>query len=227
MKQRHGAYALELTAWLSGAILLGGYVLMRAWWAYASDADVAQFERARLEYASADAVSSRATTAQLPGLAVATPDTSTWSPKRISAYRDLLHSASAPQAVLRAPALRLSVPIYDGTSEESLDRGAGRIEGTAHIDDSQGNIGLAAHRDGFFRVLKDVKVGDTFYLDTLAATRVFRVKSTRVVNPSDVSVLHPGERPSLTLVTCYPFYFVGSAPQRFIVRAEEVSPQAF
>ena len=82
-----------------------------------------------------------------------------------------------------------------------------------------GNSGIAGHRDGFFRGLKDIARGDTIELDTLHGTDVYRVERTWIVEPEDVSVLDPTPEPALTLVTCYPFYFRGSAPQRFIVRA--------
>jgi sortase A len=148
----------------------------------------------------------------------ATPDTSTWAPTRLAAYRESLRDPRLPDAVLRIPNLKLAVPVYDGTSELNLNRGAARIEGTAAIGES-GNLGLAAHRDGFFRPLKDIHVGDPLYLDTLGRTLIYRVSSIRIVTPEDVEVLAPTDRPSVTLVTCYPFYFVGSAPKRFIVHA--------
>jgi sortase A len=121
--------------------------------------------------------------------------------------------------VLRIPNLKLAVPVYEGTNELNLNRGAGRIEGTAAIGAS-GNLGLAAHRDGFFRPLKDIHVGDPLYLDTIDRTLIYRVSSIRIVTPGDVDVLAPTDKPSVTLVTCYPFYFVGSAPKRFIVQAQ-------
>jgi sortase A len=129
--------------------------------------------------------------------------------------------------VLRIPNLKLAVPVFEGTSELNLNRGAARIEGTARIG-ATGNLGLAAHRDGFFRPLKDIHVGDPLYLDTVGRTLIYRVSSIRIVTPEDVEVLEPTDKPSITLVTCYPFYFVGSAPKRFIVHArlEETGPRA-
>ena len=82
--------------------------------------------------------------------------------------------------------------------------------------------GIAGHRDGFFRGLKDIVAGDVIELDTIQGTEVYRVERTWVVSPEDVSVLDPTSTRALTLVTCYPFYFVGSAPERFIVRAVRV-----
>jgi sortase A len=87
----------------------------------------------------------------------------------------------------------------------------------------QGNIGIAGHRDGFFRALKDVVAGDTIELESLGRTDSYRIDQAVIVDPNDTSVLRPRATPSLTLVTCYPFYFVGSAPKRYILRASIVS----
>lgn len=129
-------------------------------------------------------------------------------------------SATFPRAVLRVPSLRLEVPVYAGTSTGVLNRGAGLIEGTALPGSDDGNIGIAAHRDSFFRSLQDVRPGAQLYIDTVQSTRRYRVTSISVVAPQDVAVLADTVGPSVTLVTCYPFHFVGAAPQRFIVRAE-------
>jgi sortase A len=124
---------------------------------------------------------------------------------------------------LRIPSIKLAVPIYEGTGETTLDRGAGRIAGTAQLD-AAGNIGIAAHRDGFFRGLKDLRVGEEMMLQTIAGDRRYRVTKLLITSPTDVSVIAPTATPAITLVTCYPFYFVGSAPQRYIVRAEPIAP---
>ena len=98
-----------------------------------------------------------------------------------------------------------------GTDDRTLDRAVGHIEDTARPG-TDGNSGIAGHRDGFFRGLKDIAPGDVIELDTLQGKDVYRVERTWVVNPEDVSVLDPTSTRALTLVTCYPFYFVGSAP---------------
>jgi sortase A len=121
-------------------------------------------------------------------------------------------------AVLRIPGIELEVPVYQGTTEHVLRRGAGLVEGTA-FPGSTGNVGIAAHRDTHFRGLKDVAVGDVIELGTLDQTLVYRITAMEVVDPGDVRVLDDTGEPMLTLVTCYPFYFVGNAPQRYIVRA--------
>lgn len=145
-------------------------------------------------------------------------DQSLWSAARVRAFRQTtLHEL--PEGVLRIPALDVVVPIYSGTSSSELDRGVGHIRGTAALD-SGGNAAIAGHRDGFFRALSRVKLGQVLYIDTLSGTRGYRVTEMRIVTPSEVSVLEPTGRPTITLVTCYPFYFVGPAPRRFIVRAE-------
>ena len=118
--------------------------------------------------------------------------------------------------------MRLEVPVFDGTDDLTLNRGAGRIIGTARLGEP-GNTGIAGHRDGFFRGLKDIAAGDKLDLVTLGRTERYTVTAIQITTPEDVSVLGPTDTPSLTLVTCYPFYFVGSAPQRFIVRAT-ISP---
>jgi sortase A len=151
-----------------------------------------------------------------------TPDQSLWSPVRVNAWRQAIgEPVPAPLAVLRIPKIRLEVPVLPGTDDHTLDRAAGHIEDTAQPG-MDGNSGIAGHRDGFFRGLKDITPGDMIELDTLQGTDVYRVERTWVVKPEDVSVLDPTPKPALTLVTCYPFYFVGSAPERFIVRAVRV-----
>jgi sortase A len=146
-------------------------------------------------------------------------ETKLWSPGRVKAYKVALQQPVPPAlAVLRIPRLNLEVPVYDGTTDLVLDLAAGRIEDTA-LPGTKGNVGIAAHRDGFFRVLKDVKEGDALELDTPAANEHYRVEWIRITTPEDVSVIDPTPGPAVTLVGCYPFYHVGAAPQRFIVRA--------
>jgi sortase A len=142
-----------------------------------------------------------------------------WSSFRVKAYRAALQQTTpSTLAILRIPSLKLEVPVYDGTTDAVLDLAAGRIEGTA-LPGTTGNVGIAAHRDGFFRVLKDLKQGDALLLDTPVAAEQYRVEWIRITTPDDVSVIDPTPSPAVTLVGCYPFYHVGSAPKRFIVRA--------
>jgi sortase A len=142
-----------------------------------------------------------------------------WSQRRVQAYRDSLAGQSgAPLGVLRILKIHLEVPVLDGTDEVTLNRGVGRIAGTARPGE-RGNAGIAGHRDGFFRGLKDVATGDVIELKTLKGTDRYVVDRIQIVTPNDVDVLRPGPVPLVTLVTCYPFYFVGSAPKRYIVTA--------
>ncbi len=116
------------------------------------------------------------------------------------------------------PRLGVSVIVMEGTSRRVLGRTAGHIAGTA-LPGQAGNIGISAHRDTFFRPLRDIQENDTITLTTRAGEYRYRVISTQIVSPSDVGVLKAGKNQILTLVTCYPFYFVGPAPNRFIVHA--------
>ena len=116
----------------------------------------------------------------------------------------------------------LEVPVLEGTDDLTLNRAVGHIADTA-APGAPGNSGIAGHRDGFFRALKDLTAGDSLELETLQSKETYRVERTWIVDPEDVTVLDPTPTPAVTLVTCYPFYFVGSAPQRYIVRAERVA----
>ena len=149
-------------------------------------------------------------------------DVTLWSESRFGAYIVALGmKLEPPLAVLSIPRIRVEVPVFDGTDELILNRGAGRILGTARPGES-GNIGIAAHRDGFFRSLKDIQVGDRVELAAREDRFVYTVDNIEIVKPTDVEVLRARPHPSLTLVTCYPFYFVGDAPQRYVVHASRV-----
>jgi len=115
--------------------------------------------------------------------------------------------------------LGLSVMVMEGTDARTLRRAAGHISGTAFPGGS-GNIGISGHRDTLFRPLKDIRQGDAITIETLAGVYSYHVISTSVVSTDNVSVLNSDGNEILTLVTCYPFYFVGPAPNRFVVRAE-------
>ena len=151
-------------------------------------------------------------------------DFTLWSDSRIKDYLESLEDAKeAPQAVLRIPKLHLEVPVYEGSDERTLNLGLGRIIGTAKLGEP-GNTGIAGHRDGFFRRLKDIEPGDRLELMLPRRTDHYSVTSIVITSPDDVSVLEPTATASLTLVTCYPFYFVGSAPRRYIVQASLTEP---
>lgn len=146
-------------------------------------------------------------------------DFNLWDAGRVRNYKKTLaRHVGAPLAVLRIPRIQLEVPLFDGTSDLTLNHAVGRIAGTARPGEP-GNIGIAGHRDGFFRGLKDVRTGDAIELKTPAGTDTYVVERIQIVTPDDVSVLQPRSVSSLTLVTCYPFHFIGGAPQRYIVTA--------
>lgn len=147
------------------------------------------------------------------------PDLALWSSARIDAYKkSLTRGWDPPLAIVVIPKIHLEVPLLEGTDELTLNHAVGHIAGTT-IPGGDGNTGIAGHRDGFFRGLKDVVVGDEIILRLSAKTKTYRIDKIAIVAPSDVTVLGLGDHPALTLVTCYPFYFVGSAPQRYIVHA--------
>ena len=149
-----------------------------------------------------------------------------WSNAPIDVYERALTQDSLPTlAVLRISRLNLEVPVLDGTDDATLRHGAGWIRGTSRPEEL-GNVGIAGHRDGIFRPLKYSKIHDTVDLVTHDHTYTYQVDNIRIVSPEDVGVLRSAGTRSLTLVTCYPFYFVGSAPQRYIVHASIIHSQS-
>ncbi len=134
-------------------------------------------------------------------------------------------TAPGPNSVigrLEIPRLKLSVMVREGADEATLRRAVGHIPGTA-LPGKLGNVGLAGHRDTFFRALRDIRENDSIEFQTTSGAYRYVVESTKIVTPRDVSVLAASGGENLTLVTCYPFYYVGSAPKRFIVRAAQVA----
>lgn len=219
---------LESGLILTGAVLLITFLSIRGWNHFQSESAVYAFEEARAAMVAVPAQTFQAfsETAQISltsnnlSLDREDPDYSLWSEKRIEEYQQsLLVNDDSPKALLTIEHLNINVPVFNGTDDLNLNRGVGRILGTGRIDEI-GNIGIAGHRDGFFRGLKDIKVGETFDLQTLTSSTRYTVTSITIVDPSDVSVLAPTEVPTVTLVTCYPFYYVGHAPKRYIVKGE-------
>ena len=146
-------------------------------------------------------------------------DFSSWSGQRVAEYKQsLAQKSDSPLGILHIAKVHLEVPVLDGVDDLSLNRGVGYIPGTARPGE-RGNVGIAGHRDGFFRVLKDVGSGDMIELETLDRIDIYKVSQVVIVDKNDPSVLKPTAGPTLTLVTCYPFYFIGSAPKRYIVQA--------
>jgi sortase A len=199
---------------VAGVLLLVIYVAARVHRAVLSKAEMQTFKaKARVPVPSPRGVA----------LSTTVPDFSLWSEKRVKQYQESLAAQFSPaMGILRIPKIDVEVPVLEGTDDLVLNRGVGHVAGTANPGDD-GNVAIAGHRDGFFRGLKDVAVGDKIELVTLQTTDTYVVDDIIIVDPTDVSVLRPRSRSSLTLITCYPFYFIGSAPQRYIVQASIVN----
>jgi sortase A len=199
-----------------GFLLILGFAAAHIYSAYYSHATLRAFWRSQSSSAPGPA--------DLPHRNPAIPDFRLWSAKRIEAFQTSLSApALPPLGVLRIPAIDLEVSVLEGTDDVTLNRAVGHIDSTA-VPGEAGNVGIAGHRDGFFRGLKDVHPGDTIDLYTEMGNSRYVVDEIVIVPPEDVSVLAPRSKPALTLVTCYPFYFVGSAPLRYIVRAIITDP---
>ena len=212
---------VEALSWAAGLALLGIWATGRLVGNALEQRDLHRFEF--LRQATTEAV---ATQAPNPQISTKSMDQTLWAAERVRAYERALKVEAPPAlGVLRISRIGLEVPILPGTEEWTLDRAVGWIQGTARPGEP-GNVGIAGHRDGFFRALKDVKPGDTIELATLGAAQIFRIETIRIVSPNDVAVLTPTLKPTLTLVTCFPFYFVGPAPDRYVVRATLASDRS-
>jgi sortase A len=126
---------------------------------------------------------------------------------------------------LDAPTVKMSTTVLEGSDDATLSRGAGHLEDTP-LPGQPGNIGIAGHRDTVFRPLRNIHVGDPLEFTTAERLYRYRISKTLIVGPDDVYVLDPTDNPTLTLVTCYPFEFVGHAPKRFIVQAQLLGDEA-
>jgi sortase A len=201
---------VEKALWTAGCLLLLVYVVARA--------DSAIGSRAAL--ASAAAMRDATPQYQLPP----TPQYRFWSQGRIEAYRASATQEAGPLVgTLQIPSLDLVAPLFADTDELHLNRGVGLIDGMA-VPGESGNLGIAGHRDGFFRVLRDIRKGERMEVRTSSSRYVYEVSDVSIVDATDSTLLAPTREPSLTLVTCYPFYFVGPAPRRFVVRGVLTSP---
>jgi sortase A len=203
-------HKLERVLLVLGVVLLAFYAAARIHRSVLSKAELQSF-KSRQQVAAA--------TPHGVALTAENPDFSLWSERRIKDYQEGLAAQFAPGiAILRIPKIHVEVVVLEGTDDLSLNRGVGHVTGTANPGEN-GNMAIAGHRDGFFRGLKDIGLGDRVEIETLSQTEIYIVDRITIVDPSDVSVLKPGPHASLTLITCYPFYFVGSAPKRYIVQA--------
>ena len=204
-----------------GLLLVGTFIFAHIHRFVMFRAEMTRFEAKRLQPAEEGAEEEVVVSTEKRASAVYQTrniDHSLWSAHRARLYQASLAKTGEALAVLRMPRLHLEVPVLEGTDKFTLNRGVGRIAGTS-LPGQSGNIGIAGHRDGFFRPLKDIRAGDSIELATTSGTLVYAVDRIRITSPADVGVLRPRTKPSLTLVTCYPFYFVGRTPNRYIVEA--------
>jgi len=196
----------EVLSYAAGILCLGFFLVQIAQGEIQRRIDVSEFTPMAKE-----------NTVLIPAIAV--PDTSLWAPGRITDYNTSLDAELPPvMGVLAIPSVGLEVAIYPSDSQLLMDRGSGVIDGMSYPHEP-GNIGIAGHRDGYFRVLEDVRPGQRLLLETLEGTKNFVINATHIVEANDVSLLQDTQEQTVTLVTCYPFYFVGHAPQRYIVTA--------
>lgn len=210
----HWLPKIERVLLISGVLMLAFYVAAGIHRAVLSQAELQRFEAGQL-VAAADP--------KHVAISTLTPNFSLWSEQRIKDYQSSLAGHFAPAiAILRIPKIQVEVPVLEGTDDLSLNRGVGHLIGTANPGEN-GNMAIAGHRDGFFRGLKDVALGDTIQVVAPSETQTYVIDRITIVDRTDVSVLAPRPRASLTLITCYPFYFIGSAPKRYIVQASVVA----
>lgn len=206
-----------LTAWTARAYLGAEPLNATVNTTIAAENDIADSAGERADGSAAGAPGRQAGDA---AFALRSGDKSDWAAGRISAFERLRKAFSPPViGALVLPEQGDRIPVYPGVNEIHMTLGAAHLEDTAPLD-GDGNIAITAHRDGTFRVLKDVEIGDPLVLHLAGQERAFTVTRRSVVTPDRVDVLDPTPVTTLTLVTCYPFWFVGSAPERFILQAE-------
>lgn len=128
-----------------------------------------------------------------------------------------------PLGLLTIPSINLSTVFLEGVETRTLRHGVGHVPGTALPGVAAGNVALSAHRDTFFRRLREIRKNDGISLTTSDGSYQYKVESTKVVDPDEAIVLRNIGRPTLTLITCFPFYYVGPAPKRFVVHAALVT----
>ncbi len=210
-----GRISVELVFWIMGVALIATYFLITTGLESERKQGIDLFSEAR----AAATASHRLEDLPLAGQTLALLSGPVVTPEATLARGADVDEL--PIAVLRIDKVALEVPVYPDLSELNMSRGAGWIGGTAEPNTS-GNMAIAAHRDRYFRPLKDIQVGDTMELESISGHGEYRVSRIAIVDPDDVSVLDDTTEPTVTLVTCYPFYFIGNAPQRYIVQAVAV-----
>jgi sortase A len=203
----------------AGVALLTVFLAAHVHRMVAFHASMKDFENARHGPAAPPPVVGPALAADAPGDPEANAGEAPALPVRGNKAAVAVHRASnLPLAILRIPKIHLEVPVLNGTDEITLNRGVGKIAGTA-APGEKGNIGIAGHRDSFFRELKDLNQGDAIELETPGGSETYIIDVILITEADDISVLHPRNTQSLTLVTCYPFTYIGPAPRRFVVQA--------
>jgi sortase A len=209
-KEKASGRRASILRWAEALFVIGG-IAMLAWCAVVvTDAYVSQ----RTARQSLDAISHVAPPAPAP-----LPASTVARRSRAVVRR------GAAIAALTIPRVDLSAIVLHGSDEQTLRRGPGHVEGTA-VPGEAGNVVIAGHRDSFFRPLRHVRPGDDLFLDTPHGRFQYRVTSLHVVHTRDLSVLAPTEGEVLTLITCYPFWLLGNAPDRFVVRATRIGDAA-
>lgn len=197
-----------MARWVARFLILLGTALL-GWCAFViADAELTQRTARRSLKLAAPAMASTATTPTSP-------------PAGATARRPTVVQVGAPVAALSIPRVRLSAVVLHGSDARTLRRGPGHLEHTA-LPGEPGNVVIAGHRDTFFRPLRGVEIGDDVFVDAPDGRVHYRVTSVHVVPPREVSVLRPTEQETLTLITCYPFWGLGEASDRFVVRARRV-----
>jgi sortase A len=203
--------ARPMTRWLERALLATGIVCLSYYGYQVAEARYVQREASAALEATLASAYARANSGELRrDLAVAA-----------SGREGGPSAPDAALALLEIPRLKVSNVVMSGDDPEVLDVAIGHLPDTPKPWEL-GNSALAAHRDGLFRPLRRIRLGDEIRVRTAHGDFTYRVRDTKIVAPDDLSVLAPTETPTLTLITCYPFNFVGSAPKRFIVHAERV-----
>jgi sortase A len=205
----------KLWVWIERAFLIYGVALLAIYGAVRIEGTLRS--RAAVKAFDADSTAIVAGPVISEGPTLPEVDFTLWDNHRAQAYKQsFAEQSGVPLGVLRISKIHIELPVFDGTDDLTLNHAIGRIAGTARPGE-RGNIGIAGHRDGFFRGLKDIAIGDTIELKTPKGIDMYAVEQINVVSPNDVTALGPRSVPSLTLVTCYPFHFIGSAPKRYIV----------
>lgn len=221
---------LVLAMNLLGILCLLGFGMAKLHQAYAGESALDEVN-ARLSQAGETAAAAKTNDSSKPADTGAgqqtsattdSPDMSDWSPARKKGFEE--HLTSAPLGKLSIVDIKMEAALFEGDSELHLNKGVARVTTSAALGEP-GNLVIAGHRDSFFRKLGQLKEGDLIQVTAINGQQhTYQMTDSWIVTPQDTWVMAPVSSDVLTLITCYPFYFVGSAPQRYIVRAKKISP---